>query len=216
MMIKIKTMQLGPVMTNAYLVADEATKEATVIDPAWDGERILEEADKSGWNIKQIWVTHAHFDHIGGVSAIVKGLEEPPVVALHPMDHALWQAKGGAPLFGMRFESDANPNLELTHGQVLQLGESSAEVRHAPGHTQGHLMFYFEKDKALFSGDVIFQGSVGRTDLPGGDWDTLLNSIQTQVLTLPDEVRIFSGHGLETTVGQERRTNPFLNGGPWY
>ena len=203
-------------MTNAYLVADEATKEATVVDPAWDGERILEEANSSGWHIKQIWVTHAHFDHIGGVSAIVKGLQDPPVVALHPKDHPLWQAKGGAPLFGMRFESDANPNLELAHGQVLQLGKSFAEVRHAPGHTEGHVMFYFEEAKVLFSGDVIFQGSVGRTDLPGGDWDTLLNSIKTQVLTLPDEVRILSGHGLETTVGQERQTNPFLNGGPWY
>lgn len=215
-MIKIKTLQLGPVMTNAYLVADEDSKVATVIDPAWDGERILKEAEKENWQIKQIWVTHAHFDHIGGVSAIVNGLQEPPAVALHPKDDALWQAKGGAPLFGMRFESSAKPNMELSHGQVLQLGGSSAEVRHAPGHTQGHVMFYFEDAGVLFSGDVIFQGSVGRTDLPGGDWDTLLDSIHTQVLTLPDEVRILSGHGPETTVGQERRNNPFLNGGPWY
>lgn len=215
-MIIIKTMQLGPVMTNAYLVADEVTKEAVVIDPAWDGGLILEEAEKEDRQIKQIWVTHAHFDHIGGIGAIVKGLPNPPIVALHAKDRMLWQAKGGAPLFGMNFESDTEPNMELAHGQILQLGDHRVEVRHAPGHTQGHCMFYFIEAGVLFSGDVIFQGSVGRTDLPGGDWDTLFHSIQTQVLTLPDEVKILSGHGPETTVGKERRTNPFLTGSPWY
>ena len=209
-MINIKTMQLGPVMTNTYLVADQDTREAAVIDPAWDGHLILEEAEKEGWLIKHIWVTHAHFDHFGGAGAVVDGLLDLPIVALHPKDRMLWRAKGGAPLFGVRFESSTKPNLELAHEQLLKLGGNTVEVRHAPGHTQGHVMFYFTEAGVLFSGDVIFQGSVGRTDLPGGSWDTLLNSIQTQVLTLPDEVRILSGHGPETTVGQERQSNFFL------
>jgi hydroxyacylglutathione hydrolase len=209
-MLEIVTLQLGPVMTNAYLVADTDTNEAAIIDPAWDGHIILAEAEKRGWEINQIWVTHAHFDHMGGTGAVVAGLENTPVVALHPDDLPLWQAKGGAPLFGVHFDSPGDPNLKLVHGQKLQLGTHAVEVRHAPGHTLGHVIFYFENDGLLFSGDVIFQDSVGRTDLPGGSWETLLNSIQQQVLTLPDETRIFSGHGGETSVGRERKSNPFL------
>ena len=209
-MLKIISLQLGPVMTNAYLVADLDIKEAVVIDPAWDGDRIMAEAGQRGWHIKQIWVTHAHFDHMGGTAALVAGLDPSPPVALHPGDLPLWQAKGGAPYFGVPFESSADPGVELAHGDLLALGDLTIEVRHAPGHTPGHVMFYFPSEGFLFSGDVIFQGSVGRTDLPGGDWNTLLTSIRHQVLTLPDETRILSGHGPETSVGQERRTNPFL------
>ena len=141
---------------------------------------------------------------------MVKGLANPPQVALHPDDLPLWQAQGGAPFFGFRLETTVEPNLELHHGQILKLGNYAVEVRHAPGHTRGHMMFYFKEAKVLFSGDVIFQSSVGRTDLPGGDWETLLTSIREQVLTLPDEVRILAGHMGETTVGEERRGNPFL------
>ncbi|MBM3145798.1 MAG: MBL fold metallo-hydrolase [Chloroflexi bacterium] len=209
-MLEIVTFQLGPVITNAYLVADNNTKEAVVIDPAWDGQIILAEAQKRGWAIRCLWVTHAHFDHMGGTKALVDGLIPAPGVALHPNDLPLWRAKGGAPFFGIRFDSITEPNLMLEHGQKLQLGDHPVEVRHAPGHTRGHVIFYFPEDRALFSGDVIFQGSVGRTDLPGGAWDTLLASIETQVLTLPDETKVFSGHGPATSVGRERRGNPFL------
>ena len=210
-MLEIVTLPLGPVMTNAYLVADSDTKEAAVIDPAWDGHIILAEAKRRGWDVKHIWITHAHFDHIGGTGAVVKGLVDPPEVALHPADLPLWQAQGGAQFFGYRLETTVEPNMKLSHGQILKLESQTAEVRHAPGHTPGHVMFYFKEAKVLFSGDVIFQGSVGRTDLPGGDWETLLTSIREQVLTLPDEVRILAGHMGETTVGEERRGNPFLD-----
>lgn len=197
-------------MTNAYLVADTDTKEAVVIDPAWDGHLIVAEAEKRGWQIKEIWVTHAHFDHMGGTGAIVDGLSNPPPVALHSEDLPLWRAHGGAPFFGIRFDSHAEPTVELAHGQILTLGGNTIEVRHAPGHSPGHVMFYFREAGILFSGDVIFQGSVGRADLPGGDWDSLLTSIHEQVLTLPDETKIYSGHGPETTVGSEKRSNPYL------
>jgi len=209
-MLEIQTLQLGPVMTNAYLVADSDTKEAVVIDPAWDGHLILAAAGKRGWGIKGIWITHAHFDHMGGTAEVLAGLPEPIPVGLHPQDLPLWRAKGGAPFFGFHFESNVEPTLELTHGQILSLGSYTVEVRHAPGHTRGHVMFYFKGAEVLFSGDVIFQGSVGRTDLPGGDWATLLTSIREQVLTLPSETRIYSGHGPETTVASEKRSNPFL------
>ena len=209
-MLEIVTLTLGPAATNAYLIADSTVKEAVVIDPAWDGHVILAEAEKRSWNIRHIWLTHAHFDHIGGVGAIVDGMNPTPDIALHPKDFFLWEAQGGAPLFGFRLETKVKPNLELSHDQTLTLGTNQFKVRHAPGHTPGHVMFYCKTEKVLFSGDVIFKGSIGRTDLPGGSYETLMSSIQEQVLTLPDDVRILSGHMGETTVGAERRGNPFI------
>jgi hydroxyacylglutathione hydrolase len=213
-MLEIVTLHLGPVTTNAYLVADSETKDAAVIDPAWDGHIILAEAEKRGWRISHLWYTHAHFDHFGGAAGVADGCNPLPIVALHPEDYPLWRMKGGAQFFGIPLDDPGpEPTVDLRHGQILHLGNCTAEVRHAPGHTRGHVMFYFKEAKVLFSGDVIFQGSVGRTDLPGGDWNTLLNSIREQVLTLPDDVRILSGHGPETSVGEERRGNPFLGWG---
>lgn len=113
-------------------------------------------------------------------------------------------------LFGMRIDPGPEPTVDLKHGMILRLGGNQFEVRHAPGHTRGHVILYCAEEKVVFCGDVIFQGSIGRTDLPGGDFNTLIQSIRTQILTLPDDTRLLSGHGPETTVGQERRFNPFL------
>ena len=210
-MLKIISFILGPAFTNAYLIADSETKAAVVIDPAWDGHIILAAAQQQDWQIKQMWYTHAHFDHFGGAAGVAKGCPLPPQVALHPEDYPLWQAKGGAALFGIPLDDPGpEPNIALSHGQILRLGGYAFEVRYAPGHTRGHVMFYCAAENLLFSGDVIFRRSIGRTDLPGGDTDTLMRSIQEQVLTLPDETRILSGHMEETTVGEERRENPFL------
>jgi len=210
-MIEIITFTLGPAFTNVYLIADPETKEAVVIDPAWDGHDILAEAQKREWRIAHMWYTHAHFDHFGGAAGVANGCDPLPVVALHPGDRPLWEAKGGASLFGLQLDDPGpEPTVDLEHGQNLILGSNQFEVRHAPGHSPGHVMFYCEADDVLFSGDVIFQQSIGRTDLPGGSHDTLLNSIREQVLTLPDETRILSGHMGETSVGEERRGNPFL------
>jgi hydroxyacylglutathione hydrolase len=209
-MITIVPMVLGPVQTNAYLLADASTSEAVVIDPAWDGDLILEEASRRGWRIGSIWLTHAHFDLFGGAAAVADGSTPPPPVALHPQDYNLWRMQGGAPLFGMRIDPGPEPTIDLVHGQQLHLGNNLLEVRHTPGHTPGHVVFYCPKDGICFCGDVIFQGSIGRTDLPGGDFETLMTSIHSQILTLPDNTRLLSGHGLKTTVGAERRQNPFL------
>jgi glyoxylase-like metal-dependent hydrolase (beta-lactamase superfamily II) len=118
--------------------------------------------------------------------------------------------QGGAPFFGMRIDPGPRPSIDLEHGQMLPIGAYTFEVRHAPGHTPGHVIFYCAAERVAFCGDVIFSGSIGRTDLPGGSFDILMRSIKTQVLTLPDETRLFSGHGPQTSVGQERAENPFL------
>jgi glyoxylase-like metal-dependent hydrolase (beta-lactamase superfamily II) len=209
-MFSIVSFTLGPVMTNTYLIADDETGESVVIDPADEGERIVDEAKKRGWRIGSIWLTHAHFDHLGGSAGVADALDPAPPVALHADDYPLWRIQGGAAFFGMRIDPGPEPTVELDHGQVLHLGSHQLKVYHAPGHTQGHVMFHNEAEKVLFCGDVIFQGSIGRTDLPGGDFSTLINSIHTQVLTLPDETRLLTGHGLESTVGEERKYNPFI------
>jgi hydroxyacylglutathione hydrolase len=209
-MLEIVTFTLGPAMTNAYLVADSETKEAAVVDPAWDGHVILTEAIKRGWRIAHLWYTHAHFDHIGGAAAIADALNPPPLVALHPADHALWRSEGGAPFFGFKIDPGPEPTIDLQHGQILKLGSIEFEVRHTPGHTPGMCILYVASEGICFCGDLIFRDSVGRTDLPGGDWDTLLKSIHEQVFTLPDDTRLLSGHGPETTVGEEKRSNPYL------
>jgi glyoxylase-like metal-dependent hydrolase (beta-lactamase superfamily II) len=209
-MLDIVSFILGPVQTNAYLVADTDSEAAVVIDPAWDGHIIVDEAIKRGWLIGQIWLTHAHFDHIGGIDTVVKGVIPAPQIALHPEDRPLWRMQGGASLFGMSVDVGSEPKRVLAHGQKLVLGNYKFEVRHTPGHTPGHVIFYCQEEAVVFGGDVVFWGSIGRADLPGGDYNTLMNSIRDQILTLPDETRLLTGHGPETTVGIERIDNPFL------
>jgi hydroxyacylglutathione hydrolase len=209
-MLKLIKFTLGPVQTNAYLVSDSETREAAVIDPAWDGEIILEAAEKNGWRIGHLWYTHAHFDHIGGAGAIADALNPLPLVGLHPADHDLWKLRGGGSLFGFKIDPGPEPGIDLRQGQILKLGSIEFEVRFSPGHTPGHCIFYCANEKILFSGDLIFFGGIGRTDLPGGNYDTLIQSIESQVYTLPDETRILSGHGPETTIGFEKKNNPFV------
>ncbi len=209
-MLEILTLTLGPVQTNCYLVADAKTSQAAVIDPAWDGQTILAEALKRGWRIGHLWYTHAHFDHIGGAAAIADALNPLPQVAMHPADHGLWQTGGGGGAFGYSLDPGPEPSIDLDAFKTLRLGDSVFEVRLTPGHTPGSVVFYCAAAAVLFSGDLIFQGTVGRTDLPGGDWNALRSSIQRQVLSLPDDTRILPGHGPETTVGEERKQNPFL------
>lgn len=218
-MLDIVSFTLGPAQTNAYLVADSETKVAAVIDPAWDGHVILESAQKRGWRIAHLWYTHAHFDHIGGAGAIADALNPLPLVALHPNDHVLWREGGGGAMFGFDIDPGPEPTIDFVHGQILKLGDVEFEVRFTPGHTTGHCILYVanpdpgaEHSRSVcFCGDLIFAGSVGRTDFPGGSFDALEKSIREQVYTLPDETRLLSGHGPETTVGEEKISNPFVS-----
>jgi glyoxylase-like metal-dependent hydrolase (beta-lactamase superfamily II) len=203
--LEIVTLVLGPVQTNAYIMADPEIKSRT-IDPAWDGELILAEAQRHGWRVTAIWLTHAHFDHFGGAAALADGCSPMPPVALHPLDYpsphirCLYLACVSTPVLSPHALARYAPHL----------GGNLLEVRHTPGHTPGHVLFYCAAEKLAICGDVIFQDSIGRTDLPGGSYETLLESIHQQVLSLPDDTHLFSGHGPVTTVGDERQTNPFL------
>ncbi|MBN2043426.1 MAG: MBL fold metallo-hydrolase [Anaerolineales bacterium] len=211
MPLEVHTFPLGMTMTNAYLAVDSETKQAVVIDPGYPSKKITSMLEKNGWMLQAIWLTHAHFDHIGGVGALTAGFDPLPQVALHANDLPLWEVKGGAALFGLAdVDPGPRPSIDLVHGQELTLGSLSFEVRLAPGHTPGHVMFYCAEAGVLFCGDVIFEGSIGRTDLPGGSYQQLIHSINTQVFTLPDETRLLNGHGPETTVGRERMYNPFV------
>lgn len=213
--LEILVFALGPALTNAYLVADPAAGAAVVIDPASQGMMLAAEAERRGWRIQAIWLTHAHFDHFAGSAALSESLKVPVPIALHPADQPLWRADGLAGLFGWRgIDPGPEPTVPLEHGARLWLGRHEFEARHCPGHTPGHVLFLLRTETLAFCGDLIFHASVGRTDLPGGDWTTLEASLKREILTLPDEFRLLPGHGPETTVGRERRENPFLEGLP--
>ena len=210
MALEIVSFVIGPYQNNTYLVADTQSGSAVVIDPSFESEVVLERLREKKWQAQEIWLTHAHFDHFGGASQVASAFKPALPVRLHADDLSLWQSGGSAKNFGLEFDPGPEPSLPFMHGQKLSIGSVPVEVRHTPGHTRGHVILYIPSAKALFCGDVIFQGSIGRTDLPGASYETLLTSIYSQVLTLPDDTRLLSGHGAETTVGVERESNPFL------
>ncbi|OQY94486.1 MAG: hypothetical protein B6D39_01425 [Anaerolineae bacterium UTCFX2] len=210
LMLDIVQFTLGPVGTNTYLIADTTTGDAAVIDPAWDGAKLARAAADRDYRIRQIWLTHAHFDHLGGTAELAQVVQPSLAVALHSGDLPLWEARGGSELFGFRIDPGPRPSVMLDKETQVKVGSIGFDIRHAPGHTPGHVVFYSSEMKVAFCGDVIFAGSIGRTDLPGGSYNQLIQSIQTQILTMPDDTRLLSGHGPETTVGEERRSNPFL------
>ena len=210
MSLDIVLFTLGPLENNTFLIADRAAGQAALIDPAVDSEAAVSEAQNRGWVLQAIWLTHAHFDHFSGVGEAVRAWGKPLPVGLHPADLPLWKDKGGAARFGMDIDPGPEPTLFFTPGEDLLLGESRLEVRFIPGHTAGHVVFYSAADKTVFCGDVIFDGSIGRTDLPGGDFDLLIEGIRREILTLPDDTRLLPGHGPATTVGRERKYNLFI------
>lgn len=221
MALEIVAVQLGPMDNNSYLIADQPTGQAAVIDPSFESELILREVERRGWTLSAIWLTHAHFDHIAGVKILrdaaapaqANPIQVGPLplrVGLHPLDLPLWQEAGGARGFGLQMETGPDPEISFAHGQTLSLGSSTLEIRHTPGHTAGHVVLYSPHDSTVFCGDLIFYRGVGRTDLPGGDHAALLRSIREQILPLPPHTRLLSGHGPETTVGEEAAENPFL------
>jgi glyoxylase-like metal-dependent hydrolase (beta-lactamase superfamily II) len=199
---------VGLIQTNCYIVGCEETHEGAVIDPGGHPERILAEVEAHGLTIKYVLNTHAHFDHTDANGALVEATGA--TLALHPGDRSLLEMSGGAGFFGLEAEPSPPPTLELYDGDVLAVGDLRFRVLHTPGHTPGHVCFYEADEGVLFDGDVLFQRGIGRTDLPGGSWAQLMDSIRRVLFALPDETVVYSGHGPATTLGEEKRLNPWL------
>ena len=204
------------------IVGCEETKLAICIDPGDDSDAIVERIDRHGLNLQAIAITHAHLDHVGGVAALKK-LKPQAKVTIHPADEPIYRALPEQPAWlgipraqwaALGFAYEEPPPVEeyLSDGQEYSVGKLQFQVLHCPGHTPGHIVLFEPNEKKVFVGDVLFAGSIGRTDLPGGSMEQLLDSIHNKLLTLEDDVEVYSGHGPVTTIGEERLTNPFLTG----
>lgn len=204
----VRAFPVGALQENAYVLVDENSGDAVLIDPGDEGERLVRAAETLGGEIRAIWLTHAHVDHVGGIAA-VKRLADVPVY-VHPLDRPLYDgAAQHGMMFGLRIEQPPPPERELAEGDVLKVGELEFDVWHVPGHAPGHVALV--GNGVAFVGDCLFAGSVGRTDLPLSSPGALNRSLQ-RLCTLPDDTVVYTGHGPETTIGLERAANPFLSG----
>jgi hydroxyacylglutathione hydrolase len=200
----------GAFAENTFLVRCTGTDHAVIVDPGAVIPSVLKEVREEGIQVEAVYLTHAHLDHVEGLPLLLEELDVP--VHLHPADLPLYQrAAQQAEAFGMKLPGEL-PRIdrELVPGTSVPVGDCALEVRFAPGHAPGHVILYSAENGFALVGDVVFHGSIGRTDLPGGDMQRLLASIRDEILTLPDETRLYPGHGPETTVGRERVGNPFL------
>lgn len=202
---------VGPLACNCSVVGDEQTREAIVIDPGDEIENVLAILQQHGLTLKQIVITHAHIDHIGG-AAKLKRLTGAPVL-LNANDQMLLKMLDvQASWIGMRPPEETTIDASITTGDKVKAGDIVAEVLHTPGHTEGSICLYFAAEQKLIAGDTLFAGSIGRTDLPGGSYKKIMESLHGPVLALPDETIVVPGHGPLTTIGEERDSNPFLAG----
>ena len=205
----IQTIPVGPLQTNCYLAACQETNQAVLIDPGWSGEALYDLVTDKDLTLVAILLTHAHFDHIAGAGAL-KHLSLSPILAHADSIPLLREAHRHASLWGFPMEPAPEPDGELFDGQVLNVGEAQLHVLHTPGHAPGHVCFHEPSARSLFDGDVLFKEGIGRTDLPGGNYTQLMRSIREKLLLLSDDTAVYSGHGPATTIGSERRWNPFL------
>jgi glyoxylase-like metal-dependent hydrolase (beta-lactamase superfamily II) len=204
----ILALPVGLIQTNCYIVGCQDTKEGAVIDPGGDPERILAEIERHALSVKYVLNTHGHFDHTDANGALVKATGAP--LAIHPQDRPILESAGGAAWFGLNASPSPPPDVELHDGDELAIGQLRFKVLHTPGHTPGHVCFYEPDEGVLFDGDVLFYRGIGRHDLPGGSWQQLSESIHRVLFALPDETVVYSGHGPATTIGDEKRLNPWL------
>ncbi|MBL8988407.1 MAG: MBL fold metallo-hydrolase [Gemmatimonadetes bacterium] len=205
--LRIVTIPNGQFQENCYLLAEAGSTDAVIVDPGEEPELFLATAEREGLQIREIWLTHAHLDHVVGVADIKAATGAP--IFLHPADEPLYRNLPQQGLwFGLRLSAPPPVDRQLSHGGSLTLGSTVFQVRHTPGHSAGSVCFI--TDGIVIGGDVLFQGSIGRTDLPGGNFERLIQSIRDELLPLPDATVVYSGHGPATTVGAERRGNPFL------
>jgi glyoxylase-like metal-dependent hydrolase (beta-lactamase superfamily II) len=193
---------------NSYLIFDDETRDAVVVDPGDEGKKIIEDIKEAALTLKYIINTHGHFDHVGA-NKIVKEATDA-FLAIHKEDACLLNdAQSNASLFGLTVDLSPEPDLLLEDGGNLPLADESLQIIHTPGHTRGGICINF--NNVLIVGDTLFAGSIGRTDLPGGSYEILLSSINNRLLTFADDVTVYPGHGPATTIGEERKNNPFLS-----
>ena len=207
--MNVRRLALGPIVTNCYVIRCAATGKGAVVDASDEPERILGMIGTDPpVEVVRLLQTHAHVDHVGGLAGVKTKLDVP--ILLHREDLPLYRA---APvqgrMFGINIPTLPEPDQYVEDGDIIQIGELRAQVLHTPGHAPGAVCYWFEEQAVLFTGDLLFAGSIGRTDLPGGDMQTMWKSLQ-RVAGLPAETAVFSGHGPETTIGREKQTNPFL------
>ncbi len=203
----IKKLEVGPIMANCFILGCESTKEAVVIDPGDDADRILMELAKAELRVKMLINTHGHFDHVGANKQMKEATGAD--IAIHPEDEPmLEELSRSAMMFGLSAENSPPADRVLNQDDEISFGDITLKVIHTPGHSRGGICLYTKGH--LFAGDTLFAGSIGRTDLPGGDYDTLISSIKEKLLMLDDDTIVYTGHGPETTIGKEKQINPFI------
>jgi glyoxylase-like metal-dependent hydrolase (beta-lactamase superfamily II) len=205
----LESFPVGLLACNCIILGDDETGEAIVIDPGDEVARIDRRLSELGLSLKQIVVTHAHIDHVGEALKL-KRLTGAPILMNQRDLPLLALMNAQAAWIGMETPEVAPPDADLADGEVVGLEHYPARVLHTPGHTQGSICLYLAPHNLLIAGDTLFAGGIGRTDLPGGNFDQIMNSIHSRILALPDETRVLPGHGPSTTIGTERQTNPFL------
>ncbi len=206
--MNVQTLTVGAFQENSYLVVDDRTRRAVIVDPGSEGDRLVEAIDKSAAILEAIWITHAHVDHVGAIASVKRRWDVP--IYLHPLDRRLYDAASlQAQVYGVPFEEPPPPDREFADGQQLRLGDAELSVMHAPGHSPGHVVIHGRG--IAFVGDCLFAGSIGRTDLPFSNPPQLAASLQ-RISALAPETLVYPGHGIDTTIAQERLSNPFLNG----
>jgi hydroxyacylglutathione hydrolase len=206
--VNVQTITVGAFQENCYLLVDDRAKRAVIVDPGGEGDRLIDMVDRSGAELEAIWITHAHVDHVGAIASIKRKWDVP--IYLHPLDRRLYEAASRqAEVYGVPFEEPPPPDREFSDGQRVNVGDREMTVMHAPGHAPGHVVIH--GDGIALVGDCLFAGSIGRTDLPFSNPPQLAATLE-KLAALPSETVVYPGHGVETTIGEEKASNPFLNG----